>query len=78
MTNTTIPQTLPDLLMSDFQDAALGLTDIDIYEVLHGIIADVLDSARLALREHPDVTNDTVTDVMNTVEDYVANNYGDR
>lgn len=56
----------PDVIMEDFDAGAKGTRDVDMRGILWEIIEDILDSIRLA-----------DGDVLATVTDYVANNYGD-
>lgn len=77
-TTTNNPMSLPELLMDDFVDAVNGTADIDPFEVLHGILGDVMDSVRLAMSEDFLIPRDSAKNVMAIVEDYIANNYGER
>jgi hypothetical protein len=74
---------LPDQLMADF-DACVSVGSapgIDPYEVLHAILADVLDSAILAARtfmEEAGTTDIRLTQAIRaSTEDYIANHYGE-
>ena len=79
-------QSLPDLLMADFEAGCKGTADVDMHEVLHAIIGDVLDSVRLAMSTpdpddldhgHPTfVPKERRDNILATVEDYIVNNYG--
>ena len=73
--------TTPSELTGAFDDAVIGLGG-DPYDALHAIINDILDSVKLACREYDENerepgSNTTIEHVYQTVEDYVANNYGD-
>lgn len=67
--------TLPVVLMRAFDEGCKGYADINMHEVLHGIIGDVLDSVRLSMAVAG--LSDKVVVVLSPVEDYIANNYGD-
>jgi len=75
-----MPRT-PDQIMKDFEAAAYGRADYDIHLTLDEILQDVLDSVKLACTaydEHghcPAVS--TVNHIFHTVDDYVANHYGE-
>jgi hypothetical protein len=71
------PMTLPETLMADFESGCVGRADVDMSEVLHAIIGDVIDTAVLAVRELQADADDLPTEVRNVVEDYVANHYGE-
>ncbi len=58
----------PQALVQAFTDGVQGRADIDVGGVVHDIIADVVDSFRLA-----GATDEQVA----TVQDYIANHYGD-
>lgn len=40
----------PDEILTDFDAGCQGLADIDMREILHEVIADIADSAQLAIR----------------------------
>jgi len=67
---------LPDEIMADFEAARLGLSDIDIYDVLWEIIDDVSQSFELAI-EGAGINAHTTLTVLGTVSTYLVNNYGD-
>lgn len=68
---------IPDLLMEQFEAGCKGTADVDMHEVLHAILADVVDSMRLALDEEVLAAQADKADVIKVVEDYIANNYGE-
>lgn len=68
-------RSLPDLLMQDFEAGCKGTADVDMHEVLHAILADVLDSVSLAL-EGVGMSSTNRKIVRESIEDYIANHYG--
>lgn len=73
----------PEQLCENF-DAGVYERELgfDVGSVVHEIIADVLDSYELALREATKnagftMSKDFLDDVRTTVEDYIANHYGE-
>lgn len=60
----------PERLIEGFEAGLRGESDIDVGAVVHAMIADVLDSVKVALERGDD-------DPLQTVADYVANHYGD-
>ena len=58
----------PQALVETFNIGIRGQGDIDVGDVVHDIIADIIDSFRLA-----GVTDEQLA----TVQDYVVNHYGD-
>jgi hypothetical protein len=66
----------PDVLMEQFHKGARGEADIDMKDVLWGILADVQSSYRLAL-EQVGMNDINIESVEKTVTDYLTNHYGD-
>lgn len=75
----------PDEIMTDFDAAVKGQADIDPREILHEIIADILDTAGRDLRSRfdhsvagrPMVTPVQINEHLLSVQQYVTNFYGD-
>lgn len=66
----------PDELLDRFDAGCRGDSDIDMRGVLWDILADVVDTMRLAL-ENDGVLSGSALTVYLTVQDYLVNNYGD-
>lgn len=66
----------PDEILTDFAKAVKGTADINPHDILWEIINDVTDSAILAVRG-ADVSDKQLEEIDQTIEDYVANTYGD-
>lgn len=64
-----------DSLVQDFHDGVSGTRDVDVSATVHAVISDVIQSAYLAL--YSDGLPDYAQTVKETLEDYVANYYGD-
>jgi len=73
-----------DNKIANFTDAVVR-SNLDLaYDAMWDIIEDVIDSAALAVRNHRGVgtaesgwdADDIADDVVNTVNDYVTNHYG--
>jgi hypothetical protein len=62
----------PDRLIENFEEAAFGRNDSSISDCVWDIIYDILDSVKLALGDAPNAE-----EVMETVEDYLTNSYGE-
>lgn len=78
----------PDEILGDLDGIAIGhrgITRDYLRSLLHEVIADVLDSVRLAMStpDSPDAGTPTYVEperrqaILTTVTDYVVNNYGD-
>lgn len=74
--------TTPDVLCRQFSDLANGVDDHDglnLADVVHAIVEDVIDSAQVAITEmrtgRPLDGND-IFDIIQTVKDYYENHYG--
>lgn len=68
----------PKQMCDDFDLAILGRSDIDPHEILHEIIADIVDSMRLAIMNTEPNEMLVLRDRLNiiaTVEDYITNHY---
>lgn len=65
---------LPSAIAADLEAGIAGFADIDTMDVVSELIADVLDSVTLAAR-HAGVADTVVSDIVATVNDYVANHY---
>lgn len=75
-------RSLPDLLMEDFEAGCKGTADVDMMEVLHAILSDVVDTMRLVLDDLPVMGTaseeaERKRQAVLAVEDYIANNYGE-
>lgn len=66
----------PDGLLQRFDDGCRGQADIDMRGVLWDILHDVQSSYRLAMTV-AGVAVTLVDEIETTVEDYLANSYGD-
>lgn len=65
----------PDEVMQDFAEGCQGRADIDMKDVLHEIIDDIVDTVDLALSARID--DRRRREAIAEVGDYVANHYGD-
>ena len=68
--------TLPEQLLNDLEQGVRVQSDIDVFGAVHAIIADVIDSMRLALSDTA-LSSEERRAVITEVEDYVANHYGE-
>ena len=68
--------TEPDELVDAFLSAAKGQAAADPYDILWGIIDDILDSVRLAVTAAVD-SPAVQREIIDTVTDYVTNHYGE-
>lgn len=71
------PTRYSDAIMDDFDAACAGRADIDPREILHEVIADIMDTVRITLLRSPMASAELTLEVLNTAEDYVVNFYGD-
>lgn len=73
------PTRSPDAIMFAFDEAtAAEPTEFGSpREILHEIIADLMNTLQTTLAQHPRASVGLNTDVMMTMEDYVVNHYGD-
>ncbi len=69
----------PSTLLAMLDDIANGVDDHDgmsVRDVMHDIIADIVNSYSLAMKE-ADFDSAVIDDINNTVNGYIANHYGD-
>lgn len=66
----------PDEILTDFAKAVKGTADINPHDVLWEIINDVAESAVLAAKG-ANVTSRQLEEIDQSIEDYLANTYGD-
>ena len=67
----------PDEILTDYDRGCRGEADIDMREILWEIIDDIRSSYALAMECHERIDDQTAHDITITVEDYLANSYGD-
>lgn len=64
----------PDEIMTDFDLAIKGQSDVSPYDLLFEVIEDIIDSCKLYLDT---VKSPHADDLVTTLRDYASNNYGD-
>ena len=65
----------PDEIMADFDIGCQGRADIDMHGILWEIINDILDTVDKAVTTGTMEVNKIL--IMEEINDYVANHYGD-
>lgn len=65
----------PQQLVEDFEAALTGQADSDVAGVVHAMFEDVIDSFVLAMRST--LPQEQIDGIVETVQDYIGNHYGD-